>query len=464
MSAQFESKALTKMALNLKDGVAVNGTTKAESDAGSKEEEEAPKAKIRKSEKSWSVKASDLAKNTLNPIRKLVDQMKLTPNPDKKMIALSIGDPTVFGNMNPPAEAKEAVIAVVHGTQQHGYAPSVGYEASRQAVADLYNHPDAPLTAKDVILTNGCSGALDICISCLCTPGSTLLCPRPGFSLYKTLAVGLGVKVQYYDLLPDKSWEVDLAHLTSLLEAHEVSAMVVNNPSNPCGSNYSSEHLRQILSIAAQYKTAIIADEIYADFVFPGNKFVQMASLTKEVPILSCGGLTKRWIVPGWRMGWILIQDRNEIFAAEVRQGLVSLSQRILGPNTLVQAAIPDILDKVPSTFYSDTIGIVQRNAVTCYAALSSCPGLTPVMPCGAMYMMVKIDIEHFPEFASDVNFTEKMVTEQSVFCLPATVFEYPNYFRVVLTVPEEMMEEAVERIGEFVADHYKIPSAVAIE
>ena len=54
---------------------------------------------------------------------------------------------------------------------------------------------------QDVILTNGCSGALDICISCLCAPGSTLLCPRPGFSLYKTLAVGLGVQVQYYDLL-----------------------------------------------------------------------------------------------------------------------------------------------------------------------------------------------------------------------------------------------------------------------
>ena len=64
----------------------------------------------------------------------------------------------------------------------------------------------------------------------------------------------------------------------------------------------------------------------------------------------------------------------------------------------------------------------MQRNAVTCYAALSSCPGLTPVMPCGAMFMMVKIDIDHFPEFASDVNFTEKMVTEQSVFCLPGTV------------------------------------------
>ena len=59
-------------------------------------------------------------------------------------------------------------------------------------------------------------------------------------------------------------------------------------------------------------------------------------------------------------MGWILIQDKNDIFAAEVRQGLVSLSQRILGPNTLVQAAIPDILNNVPTKFYNDTIGTVQ--------------------------------------------------------------------------------------------------------
>ena len=66
------------------------------------------------------------------------------------------------------------------------------------------------------------------------------------------------------------------------------------------------------------------------------------------------------WIVPGWRLGWILIQDKNEAFGAKVRQGLVSLSQRILGPNTLVQAAIPDILNDVPSSFYEETIAIVQ--------------------------------------------------------------------------------------------------------
>lgn len=265
--------------------------------------------------------------------------------------------------------------------------------------------------------------------------------------------------MQYYNLLPEKSWEVDLDHLSSLMESTNVSAVLVNNPSNPCGSNYSADHLKQILALASEHRVPIIADEIYADFVFPGNIFVGLASLTKDVPILSCGGLTKRWIVPGWRMGWILIHDRNGIFEAEVRQGLVSLSQRILGPSTLVQAAIPAILDNVPDKFYDDTISLVQRNAKLSFEVLSMCPGLTPVMPCGAMYMMVKIDINDFPDFKSDVEFTEKMVTEQSVFCLPATVFEYPNFFRVVLTIPEEMMHEAVNRIKEFCTKHHSLVS-----
>ncbi|TMS05119.1 Tyrosine aminotransferase [Larimichthys crocea] len=109
-----------------------------------------------------------------------------------------------------------------------------------------------------------------------------------------------------------------------------------------------------------------------------------MASLSTDVPILSCGGLAKRWLVPGWRMGWILIHDRNDLFGSEVG-----------------------------------------------------------------------IDMDHFPDYKNDVDFTESLVTEQSVFCLPASAFEYPNFFRIVVTVPEEMMLEACSRIREFCQRHY---------
>ncbi|MED6261465.1 hypothetical protein ATANTOWER_005580, partial [Ataeniobius toweri] len=98
-------------------------------------------------------------------------------------------------------------------------------------------------------------------------------------------------------------------------------------------------------------------------------------------------------------------------------------------------------------------------NSEICFNELSSVPGLNPVMPSGAMYLMVGIEMDHFPDFKNDVDFTERLVTEQSVFCLPASAFEYPNFFRIVVTVPEVLMEEACVRIREFCQCYYRPPS-----
>ena len=72
------------------------------------------------------VPASQSAQNTVNPIRRIVDRVKITPNPSKAMIALSIGDPTHYGNMLPPIEALEAVADALQSPTAHGYAPSFG--------------------------------------------------------------------------------------------------------------------------------------------------------------------------------------------------------------------------------------------------------------------------------------------------------------------------------------------------
>ncbi|XP_055015731.1 tyrosine aminotransferase, partial [Boleophthalmus pectinirostris] len=381
-------------------------------------------AKVKSRRQRWEVKPSDMAQNTLNPIRAIVDGMKLTPNPDKPMIALSIGDPTVFGNLPTDKAVLQAMKDAIDSHKFNGYAPSVGYLHSRQAVANFYSCPEAPLGAEDVILTSGCSQAIDLAISVLCNPGDNILVPCPGFSLYKTLAVSMGIEVKLYNLLPEKSWEVDLQHLESLID-ERTSCIIVTNPSNPCGSVFTKEHLQKILKVASRYCVPILADEIYSDMVFPGCSSPSMASLSSDVPILACGGLAKRWLVPGWRLGWILIHDRNDIFGSEIRQGLVKLTQRILGACTIVQGALESILNNTPQSFYSTTISFLKSNSEICFNELSTVPGLNPVMPSGAMYLMVGIDMEHFPDFKNDVDFTERLVTEQSVFCLPASAFEY---------------------------------------
>ncbi|XP_053402805.1 tyrosine aminotransferase-like [Mercenaria mercenaria] len=406
---------------------------------------------------SWKVQASDIARNTFNPIRSIVDGMKLTPNPKKDMIALSIGDPTVFGNLKVPEEIETSVIKSIRQHKYNGYGPSTGYNARERG--KLLSYEKSQLRQffmfQDIILTSGCSGALDLCITCLANPGQNILIPRPGFSIYKTLAESLGIQVKHYSLLPEKSWEVDLNHLESLIDDH-TAAIILNNPSNPCGSVFSKQHLKDFLKICETYKVPVIADEIYEHFVFSGSAYHPLASLTDTVPILSCSGLTKRFLVPGWRLGWIVIYDRQNIFQEEVRKGLQCLSQKILGPNTLVQASLPEILKDTPKSFYSDTLQFIESNAKLFYEKISAIRGLNPVMPQGAMYMMIGIEMEHFSQYLNDVEFTEALVTEQSVFCLPAQCFDFPNFFRVVLTVPQEKLKEACDRIKEFCEQHYQ--------
>ncbi|XP_076062960.1 tyrosine aminotransferase-like [Oratosquilla oratoria] len=401
----------------------------------------------------WKVEASCYAKKTFNPIRNIVENLVIVPNPEKQMIALSIGDPTVFGNLVPAEEITEAVVDSIRSGKYNGYAPSTGFVPAREAVAKHCSLPAAEVEAKDVILCSGCSSALDLSITALSSPGSNILIPRPGFPLYKTLAEGLGIHTKYYNLLPERNWEVDLDMLNDQID-EDTAAIVINNPSNPCGSVFSRDHIKAILDVAAKNKVPIIADEIYDHFVFEGNEYYPLASLTEEVPVLSCGGLTKRFLVPGWRMGWIVVYDRNDIFASEVRKGLTSLSQRVIGSNTIVQGALSAILEGTPQSFFTNTLTQIQKNADLSYGLLSVTPGLRPVLPQGAMYMMVGIDMARFPEFQNDLEFVEKMICEESVFCLPGQCFNFPNYVRIVLTVPEAQMREACQRITNFCANH----------
>uniref|UniRef100_A0A8C8CHU0 Tyrosine aminotransferase n=1 Tax=Oncorhynchus tshawytscha TaxID=74940 RepID=A0A8C8CHU0_ONCTS len=389
------------------------------------------KSKQKSRRQRWNIRPSEISINTLNPIRAIVDGMKLSPNPGKPMIALSIGDPTVFGNLPTDEKVTQALKDAIDSHKYNGYAPSVGYQKSRDVVANFYTCPEAPLEAEDVVLTSGCSQAIDLAITVLCNPGDNILIPCPGFSLYKTLAVSLGIQVKLYNLLPEKSWEIDLQHMESLID-DRTTCLIINNPSNPCGSVYSKEHLQNVLSVASKNCIPILADEIYGDMVFPGCKYQSMASLSSDVPILACGGLAKRWLVPGWRMGWILIHDRNQIFGKEIRQGLVHLSQRIMGACTIVQGAIESILNDTPQEFYYRTLSFLKSNSEICFSELSTVPGLTLVLPAGAMYLMVSLTRSEL------------------------LAFEYPNYFRIVVTVPEEMMMEACARIREFCQRHYR--------
>lgn len=196
--------------------------------------------------------------------------------------------------------------------EHNGYRHSAGSVEARQAVCDYVEKYQGKVTPNDVILSSGCGAALEMCIGVFAEPGKNILIPRPAFPIYWTFAISLGMEVRSYNLLPERQWEADLEQMEALIDEN-TSVIVLTNPSNPCGSVFSANHIQDILSIAEKYCIPIITDEVYEDIVFPNVEYHSVSSLSKNVPVLSCGGLSKRFLVPGWRFGWIIIHDRNNV-------------------------------------------------------------------------------------------------------------------------------------------------------
>ncbi|XP_065199030.1 tyrosine aminotransferase-like, partial [Sycon ciliatum] len=262
------------------------------------------------STESWSKAASSESTACVNPIRALADLDVYKANPEKNVLRLNIGDPGYFGNLPPAAEAVQAISDALVSGKHNGYAPTSGSPIAKQAVADKFSYAHNPITADDVYITVGCSQAMEFTVTSLCNPGTNILLARPGYPLYRTFCDSRGVEYRLFNLLPDRSWEVDIEQMESMIN-EKTRLIVLVNPSNPCGSSYSKEHLRQILDVAERHHLPILSDEVYGDVVYNGGEFYPLASLTSTVPVLTCRSLAKKYLAPGWRLGWLIVYDQH---------------------------------------------------------------------------------------------------------------------------------------------------------
>eukprot|EP00754_Rhynchopus_humris_P045831 Rhum_TRINITY_DN5322_c0_g1::Rhum_TRINITY_DN5322_c0_g1_i1::g.17180::m.17180/K00815/TAT; tyrosine aminotransferase len=400
-------------------------------------------------------KAATAAVNTSNPIRKCVDQMLLKPETDKAPIPLSIGDPCTDGNLLPPVEVTAAIKKLAEENKFNGYPPSAGYDFARESIAKAFPGNKAkPCGANDIFITSGASHAIQMVFDAFLEPGDSILLPNPGFSLYKTICDSKGFKADFYPLLAEKNWECDLDAMRKLVNPR-TKAIFITNPSNPCGSNFSAAHLKDIVALAEELKLPIISDEIYDGLVFEGETFTSIAALSENVPVVVLGGLAKRYMVPGWRLGWLALHERHGAFA-EIRPAMLALTTLILGPNSMTQAAVPAFLEETPESYHESVRKTLGDHAKITYEAMEKIDGLTPVKPQGAMYCMVGIDLAKFPGFESEIDFSRELLREQAVMVLPGGCFMASNFFRIVFTKPQEKLVEAYSRIAEFCDKHRK--------
>ncbi|XP_041006842.1 nicotianamine aminotransferase 1-like [Juglans microcarpa x Juglans regia] len=409
----------------------------------------------------WRVRVNErLNKTSETTIRGTLAKIIRNLNKDdpRPTVPLGHGDPSKFPCFRTTPVAEDAIVDAVRSAKFNSYIPSGGILPARRAIAD-YLSRDLPyaLSADDVYLALGCNQAIEVILTVLACPGANILLPRPGFPYYEARAEYLQLDVRHFDLNPEKGWEVDLEGVEALADEN-TAAIVIINPGNPCGSVYTHQHLKKIAETARKLGILVIADEVYHHLTFGTNPFVPMGAFGSIVPVITLGSISKRWLVPGWRLGWLVTCDPNGILQKlGVVECIMGCMEMTSDPTTFIQGAIPHILEKSGEEFFSKTIDALRVAAYTCYDRIKEIPCIIcPNKPEGSMFVMVKLNISSLEDINDDVEFCLKLAKEESVIVLPGAAVGMRNWLRITFAIDPSTLEDGLERITAFCQRHAK--------
>ncbi|XAR55538.1 hypothetical protein NMG60_11035635 [Bertholletia excelsa] len=382
----------------------------------------------------------------------------LNPEDSKPVLLLGHGDPAAFPCFRTPPEAEDAIADAVRSAKFNGYSSTVGILPARRAIAE-YLSKDLPskLSPDDVYLTIGCLQGIDIMMSVLARPQANILLPRPGFPAYEACCVHSHLEARHYDLLPENNWEVDTGAVEALADEN-TAAIVIINPGNPCGNVFTYQHLKKIAETARKLGILVISDEVYGHLAFGSNPFVPMAVFGSIAPVITLGSISKRWIVPGWRLGWLVTNDPNNILERhriiDCIKGFLNISS---DPPTFIQGAIPQIIENTKDDFFSKIVSLLREAADICYDRIRDIPCITcPCKPQGSMFVMVKLNLSVLEDIKDDIDFCAKLAKEESVIVFPGAAVGLKNWLRVTFAIDTLSLEQGLGRIKAFCLRHAK--------
>ena len=236
-------------------------------------------------------------------IRNIVTEARAVQARGMRVRLMNIGDPVAAGFQTPPHLIEAVQRAMRDG--HNGYLPSAGLPEAREAVAADYTARGVAMSADRVLITDGTSEGIDIALNALVDEGDDVLVPTPTYPLYTAVLAKINARPQYYRTDPERGWIPDIDHLRSLVTPR-TRVLVVIDPNNPTGAVYPSSTRRALIDLAELHNLTILADEVYADLGFEGA-VPPLGALEPDAPIISFSSLSKAYLAPGWRAGWMVV-------------------------------------------------------------------------------------------------------------------------------------------------------------
>ena len=379
-------------------------------------------------------------------IRNIVAEARKVEATGKKVRYLNIGDPITFGFKTPPhmIEAVERAMRDGH----NGYAPSVGILAAREAVANELTSRGMPVGPDRVVITSGTSEGIELTLTALAEAGDEVLIPSPTYPLYTAVLAKIGARAVFYRKDPDNHWLPDVREIERAITP-ATRALVVIDPNNPTGAAYPDDIRRGLIEIADRHNIPLLADEVYGDLAYDGP-VAPMASLYPDAPIISFSSLSKAYLAPGWRAGWMAVGRTDRL--DEVLAGVKKLADGRLCSNGPMEHAIAPALTGDRSHEATLRAALRERAEIT-VARLNAIDGITTVAPAAAFYAMPRVAL---PPGVTDEDYVLSLLRATGVLCVYGSGFgtkPEDGFFRVVFLASPAELSDIYDLVGDFTRD-----------
>ena len=346
-----------------------------------------------------------------------------------------------FPDFDPPKEILDELARVAYDGP-HQYSVTFGAENLRQALADKHEHFSGQKVDPNtqVVVTCGSTEAMMTAMMTVCNPGDKVVVFSPFYENYGADAILSGADPIYVPLKPP-AFDFDREELRAAFAQHP-KALILCNPSNPCGKVFTRAELEYIAFLAEKYDVFVITDEVYEHIVYEPNAHTYFATLPGMWHrTLSCSSLSKTYSITGWRLGYVIAPPEITERVKKVHDFLT-----VGAAAPLQEAVIPAL--EFPDSYYDGLRATYTAKRDLFLKGLDTI-GCSYTVPQGAYYVLM--DVSSFG-YDSDLRFAEDLARLVGVGGVPGSCFfreNVNNFIRFHFAKREETLNEALNRLAD---------------
>ena len=347
-----------------------------------------------------------------------------------------------FPDFDPPKEIKDRLSEVAK-EGPHQYALTWGAQNFREALAAKQEHFSGMKINPDteIVVTCGSTEAMMAAMMSVCNPGEKVVIFSPFYENYGADTILSGAEPIYVPLKPP-AFNFDADELEAAMKQEGVKALILCNPSNPCGKVFTRQELMVIADLAKKYDIYVITDEVYEHILYEPNKHTYMASLPgmRERTIM-CNSLSKTYSITGWRLGYVIASPEIIDRVKKVHDFLT-----VGAAAPLMEACVVGL--KFGDEYYRELKAHYTHMKNLFVGGLRDI-GLQFTEPQGAYYVLV--DISEFG-YENDYLFCEDLARKVGVGAVPGSSFFRENVnhlIRVHFAKQDETLNAALDRLAD---------------